>query len=142
MADGSLAPAWDGVWDADGEGAFMIGGRCGACGGLALGLRPICPHCHKDGTLAAEAVGRRGRLYAATVIHQAPPGFEAPYRVGYVDIGEGLRVFAHIQADAENGVPAPGPGDEVALRIAAVKTDPDGTARSGPFYAAVEGTAK
>ncbi|MBT5414811.1 MAG: hypothetical protein HOH66_15530 [Rhodospirillaceae bacterium] len=138
MAEGTLVPAWEGLWDEDDEGAYLVGGRCGACGGLALGLRPICPHCHREGTLVAEAVGRRGCLYSATVIHQAPPGFEAPYRVGYVDIGEGLRVFAHVQA----GQDAPGAGNAVALHIAAVKTAPDGQAQSGPFYAAAEGDAK
>jgi uncharacterized OB-fold protein len=135
MADGALPPAWEGLWDEDGDGAYLIGGRCGACGCLALGLRPICPRCHREGTLAAEPVGRRGRLYSATVIHQAPPGFDAPYRVGYVDIGEGVRVFAHI----EDGPAAPGPGSEVALRIVAVKRDSEGRALGGPFYGAAEG---
>jgi uncharacterized OB-fold protein len=123
-------PAWEGLWGEDDRGAFLVGGRCRACRGLALGMREFCPHCHAHGSMQAEPIGRRGRLYTATVVHQAPAGFVTPYRVGYVDVEEGVRVFAHVEA----GKQAPRLGDEVELRIAVVKHGADGTLLSGPLY--------
>jgi uncharacterized OB-fold protein len=75
-------------------------------------------------------IGRTGRLYSSTVIHAAPPGFEAPYAVGYVDIEHGLRVFAHL----ETGVAAPAIGDEVELTVAPLRRDAAGGWLSGPQY--------
>jgi uncharacterized OB-fold protein len=53
-------------------------------------------------------LGRVGTLYSFTIVYVAPRGFTAPYAVGYVDLPEGLRVFApiigwHSPADLEMG---------------------------------------
>jgi uncharacterized OB-fold protein len=93
-------------------------------------VREFCPHCHIGGRMASEPMGRRGTLYTATIIHEAPPGFTAPYRVGYVDLSEGVRSFAHIAA----GDGAPQLGDEVELALVPIKTGPDGAPRIGPLY--------
>ena len=82
-----------------------------------------------------EPIGRRGTLYACTVIHQAPEGFEAPFVVGYVDIGEGVRVFAHIENAMESHV-LDGP---VELTVAPLKAGADGAALLGPRYRAARG---
>ena len=42
-------------------------------------------------------IGRRGVLYTYTVIHQLPQGYDEPFAVGYVDLDDGVRVFAHIE---------------------------------------------
>jgi uncharacterized OB-fold protein len=41
-------------------------------------------------------------VYTQTTIAVAPEGFEGPYRVGVVDLGDG-RVLARISEDAEIG---------------------------------------
>lgn len=123
-------PAWEGIWGVDQQGAYLIVGNCRDCGGSALGVREFCPHCHAEDSMEAQRQGRRGRLYTATVIHQAPPGFEAPYRVGYVDIDGGVRIFAHI----DDGQDAPIIGDQVELTVVPVKTDPEGAHLTGPHY--------
>jgi uncharacterized OB-fold protein len=38
----------------------------------------------------------RGTVYTCTVIHQAAPGFDVPYALGYVDLPEGVRVLGQI----------------------------------------------
>jgi uncharacterized OB-fold protein len=43
-------------------------------------------------------LGRSGRLYAFSEIQAAPAGRVAPYTVGYVDMPEGVRVFAQLDA--------------------------------------------
>jgi len=43
----------------------------------------------------------RGKLYAQTVVHAAPSVFrdEAPYRVGIVDLEEGVRIATRIVSE-------------------------------------------
>jgi uncharacterized OB-fold protein len=137
-SDVAMQPLWPGLLNADEGGAYLVGARCERCGGLALGLREFCPHCHASGTLREVRIGRRGRLYTATVIHQGPSRFASPYRVGYVDIEDGVRVFAHLQ----QGEGAPRIGDDVVLEIRAVVTDKDGTPLAAPFYLASSGDGR
>jgi benzoylsuccinyl-CoA thiolase BbsA subunit len=46
-------------------------------------------------------LARRGVLYSFAAVHVAPRGFDAPYVAGYVDLPDGVRVFAQIEAPAE-----------------------------------------
>lgn len=127
-------PVWDGLWDRDEQGPYFRASRCGACSGHALGQREFCPHCLAKGGMTEVRVGRSGTLYAATTIHQLPEGFSRPYRAGYVDIGHGLRVFAHVSD-------RPRFGDRVVLTLAVLKTSPSGQPLSGPLYVAEEEAA-
>ena len=129
----AATPLWPELFGSDSEGAYLIGARCAECGGLALGRREFCPHCHAAGRTEEARIGRRGRVYTATVIHQGPSAFAQPYRVGYVDIEGGARVFAHL----EQGEAAPRIGDAVALEIRAVATGKAGEHLVAPFYRAV-----
>jgi uncharacterized OB-fold protein len=128
-----VKPAWPGLWATDAAGAYLVGGHCSACGGYALGKREFCPHCSARNAMAEEPIGRQGQLYCATVIHQGPSGFTAPYRVGYVDIEGGVRIFAHI----DNGAAAPKTGDIVKLQIDARMTGRDQQKMTLPVYVAL-----
>ncbi|MFW6028117.1 MAG: Zn-ribbon domain-containing OB-fold protein [bacterium] len=130
-------PIWDGLYDRDADGPFIVGALCQNCGGMALGVREMCPHCHASGRMSAVPIGRSGTLYTATVIHQGPAGFAAPFRVGYVDVEGGVRVFAHL----DNGPERPAIGDEVHLTIAGLQTGEDGRVLTGPFYVGAGGEA-
>ena len=46
---------------------------------LERGGGQICPGCLETDVMGEEPIGRRGTLYACTLIHQAPEGFEAPF---------------------------------------------------------------
>lgn len=39
-------------------------------------------------------LSQTGRLYSYSIVHSGPKGFRTPYAVGYVDLPEGVRVFA------------------------------------------------
>ncbi|MDP6344819.1 MAG: OB-fold domain-containing protein [Alphaproteobacteria bacterium] len=69
-------------------------------GRLTFPPKPFCPHSWSDRVEWVELSGR-GRLYSQTVVHAAPAAFaaEAPYRVGIVDLDEGLRIATRILDD-------------------------------------------
>ncbi len=85
----------------------MLQGRhCAECGKLSVeGSRP-CPFC---GSLAGSivALSGRGRLLSWTTIRVAPARYaaEAPYAVGLLELEEGLRLTARLEADPEKLTP-------------------------------------
>ena len=125
-------PIWAGLMGEDADGAFLIGGSCAACGFTTLSVRNICPECWARGTMRETPIGRRGTLYTYTVIHQLPHGYEEPFAVGYVDLADGVRVFAHIENTAQSLVI----GADLELASMRLRKDDDGIWLSGPVYRA------
>ncbi|WP_067889419.1 Zn-ribbon domain-containing OB-fold protein [Nocardia vaccinii] len=72
--------------------------RCNSCARPSLYVRGFCPHCWSDDVALERAAGR-GRLYAWTVVHQAPQPFSErlPYIPALVDLPEGLRLMTNIE---------------------------------------------
>ncbi|MCX7961327.1 MAG: Zn-ribbon domain-containing OB-fold protein [Burkholderiales bacterium] len=88
-------------WRALAEGRLTTT-RCAACARLAFPPRPFCPHCwHRSVEWVELRPG--GTVYSSTVVHAAPAVFahEAPYRVGIVDLDDGLRIATRLLGVAE-----------------------------------------
>ncbi len=131
MSQDNLArPICEGLLGEDSEGPFLLGGRCSACGFVTLGVRDTCPECWVRGSMTMVPIGRRGNVYTYTVVHQVPQGYEAPFAVAYVDVEDGVRVFAHVAREPS----ALKPGAKVRLTVAPMRRDKDGVALVGPFY--------
>lgn len=73
----------------------LIGMSCGDCGAKAFPPAPVCPECMSEKISDIE-LSQTGSLYTWSVVHVAPKGWNVPYIAGYVDLPEGVRVFAHI----------------------------------------------
>jgi uncharacterized OB-fold protein len=88
-------------WDNLQEGRFETT-RCDECGKASFPPKPFCPHCWSK-QIKWIALQTRGTLYSQTVVHASPAVFraEAPYRVGVVDLDEGLRIATRIIAQDE-----------------------------------------
>jgi uncharacterized OB-fold protein len=123
-------PIWQDLFGEDQNGPYLVASRCRDCGALALGARDTCAQCW-GAAMETVPVGRTGRLYSFTVMHQVPEGFSAPLAVGYVDFPEGLRAFAHLARDPATLTI----GTELALTIAPLRKGADGTMLTGPLYA-------
>lgn len=108
-------------WRRREDGAQLLAGSCRECGSRAFGAGRYCHACGSD-AIEREPVSRRGTLYAFTRIHVAPPGFTAPYVVGYVDFPEGLRVFGQLEVEP---VP-PAIGAPVEVVSGPIRLDADG----------------
>ena len=127
-------PVWNGLMGVDEEGAYLVGGACTACGFVTLGVRDICPECWAEGSMRDAPIGRSGRLYTYTIIHQLPPGYAEPFAVGYVDLADGIRVFAHIDNRPECLVI----DRRLRLTSARLRRGDDGAWLSGPRYSVGE----
>ena len=71
----------------------LMGVRCAKCGKVTVPPRAICAHC-RNTDLGWIELPSRGRLVTYTVIHVAPPQFEAlaPYAIGIVEFAGGVRL--------------------------------------------------
>lgn len=75
--------------------AHLVGSECGDCHARVFPPVPVCPQCMSE-NMAPLALSKRGTLYSWSVVHAAPRGWTLPFVAGYVDLPEGVRVFAHI----------------------------------------------
>ncbi|GGN62095.1 hypothetical protein GCM10011579_028920 [Streptomyces albiflavescens] len=66
---------------------------CHACSARWFPPREVCSTCASDDVENIESEPQ-GVVYASTVVRVAPPGFQAPFVLAYIDIS-GVRVLAH-----------------------------------------------
>jgi uncharacterized OB-fold protein len=79
----------------------LLGSRCADCQTLVFPPVELCPECMSE-NVARRRLSDRGTLYSWSVVHAAPRGWTVPYIAAYVDLPDGVRVFAHIvNADAD-----------------------------------------
>lgn len=74
----------------------LIGGACKSCGTQFFPQHPVCPSCMSE-DVAETAMPTRGKLYSFTTLHVGAKKWNKPLSVGYVDLDNGVRVFAHLQ---------------------------------------------
>ncbi|MFC6234252.1 Zn-ribbon domain-containing OB-fold protein [Leucobacter soli] len=87
-------------------GHRLIGSCCRSCGGKNFPKRMACVDCGgielEDAELAHE-----GRLYSHTTVHVSSIR-ETPYRLGYIDLTDGVRILAQLDVAAvEGGIDGP-----------------------------------
>jgi len=112
--------------DEDG-GPRLVGSECGECGQRVFPPTEVCPECMGE-AMRPLALSRAGTLYSFSVVHAAPKGWTLPFIAGYVDLPEGVRVFAHIVEAEPRGLALDSP---VELCVAALGADEEGTALRG-----------
>lgn len=73
----------------------LVGGKCASCGTETFPCHPVCPSCMSE-DMASVEMPRQGILYAFTQVHVGPGKWNKPMIVGYVDLPNSVRVFAHL----------------------------------------------
>lgn len=87
---------------------------CADCGRNFFTPQVVCPGCLSENWSYLPSTGR-GRIYSATVVHQAPsPDFAVPYRLAVVDLDEGWSMLANLVEGPAAGLPPAGTPVEVA----------------------------
>lgn len=82
--------------ECDGAGVVtIVASECADCRKRVFPPTDICPECLSE-NLNRLPLSRRGTLYSWSVVHAAPKGWRLPFIAAYVDLPEGVRVFAHM----------------------------------------------
>jgi uncharacterized OB-fold protein len=77
--------------------------RCDACGRHRVEPIPSCPWCGEAAFTIVDAAGT-GHVYSWITVHRALDGAQAdevPYTIAAVELAEGCRVFARVDAPPE-----------------------------------------
>jgi uncharacterized OB-fold protein len=93
---------------------YLIGNRCRLCGNFHFPKALACTKCLSE-KLEEVHFGRNGKLYSSSIIQVSSMGLNAPYVIGYVDIDEGMRLFALI-VDWKNSDLKSGKSMELTIR--------------------------
>ncbi len=80
--------------DRDGT-VHIVGTECADCGKRVFPPTDVCPECMSENVRPLR-LGQRGTLYSWSVVHAAPKNWRLPFVAAYVDMAEGVRVFAHM----------------------------------------------
>jgi uncharacterized OB-fold protein len=108
-------------------GPRLMGTECAECGQRVFPPTDVCPACMAE-SVRPLPLSRSGTLYSYSVVHAAPKGWSLPFIAAYVDLPDGVRVFAHI-VDAD---PAALKMDSpVTLTVATLGRDADGAPMEG-----------
>lgn len=83
-------------WNDLAQGRFVTT-SCVKCSKASFPPKPFCPHCWHE-QVQWTPLSPRGVVYSSTVMHAVPAYFkhEAPYRVGIVDLDDGLRIATRL----------------------------------------------
>jgi len=89
-------PVREGVFIDSPEGGILLSNKCESCGQVYFPKVDFCLSCFNDEMKEIE-LSRQGELYSYTIGHLPSMHFQPPYAVGYVDMPEGVRVFAPLK---------------------------------------------
>ena len=78
------------------EGGILVANKCKSCGQIFFPKAIFCLSCLND-DMEEIKLSRKGKLYSHATGHMASMHFEPPYAIGYVDMPEGVRVFAPLK---------------------------------------------
>jgi len=93
---GEKIPVREGVFTEGPDGGALLANQCTSCGQIFFPKARFCLSCFEE-VMKEIALGRYGKLYSYTVSFLPSTHFEAPYAVGYIDLAEGIRVFAPLK---------------------------------------------
>jgi len=100
----------------------IIGVQCEKCKRYAFPAREICIFCYSR-DVQKKFLNTRGKLHSYTICRVPVSTFDSPYAIGYIDLPEGLRIFAQLAEWSETELKI---GMEMELVIEKLKVDKDG----------------
>jgi benzoylsuccinyl-CoA thiolase BbsA subunit len=109
------------------EAPYLKGYKCKACGRTWFPKFTSCPNpdCWSE-EMEPVPLSRKGKVYSATTVYIGQPSMREymPLVVGYVDLPEGIRIFAQLDGDI-NSFQC---DDEVELTLGFVRNNKEGKA--------------
>jgi uncharacterized protein len=124
----AIAAVVEGLFETSREGPRLVGTRCLSCRALYFPETVSCrnPDC-SDKQVERALLPDRGTLYSYTIQYYQPPSLFrvddwAPYAIGLVNLGEGLRVMSILSGIALDAIEI---GMPLQLHIGTLYVDPE-----------------
>jgi methylmalonyl-CoA mutase C-terminal domain/subunit len=77
------------------EDLHLLGGKCETCGREYFPMRRNCPHCLDNKPLKEIQLSDEGTLHTFVLADAAPPGYDVPHAMSYIDLDDGgPRIFS------------------------------------------------
>jgi uncharacterized OB-fold protein len=105
------------------QGKRLSGSRCGHCGTTHFPPTALCFACLSE-AVEEVALDPVGTLFSYTTVYMKTAHFEPPYSIGYVDLPEGVRVFAPLRTDSTADLAV---GQKMQIEIGPLWSEADGT---------------
>ncbi len=93
---GERVPVKEGIYTEDAPSGALVANKCNSCGQVFFPKAQFCLNCFGE-NVEDIVLSRRGKLYSYTTGYMPSTHFAPPYAVGYVDMPEGVRVFAPLK---------------------------------------------
>jgi uncharacterized OB-fold protein len=75
------------------EGGILLANKCKSCGQVFFPKVSFCLTCLNE-DMNEVKLSRIGKLYTYTIGHMPSTHFQPPHAIGYIDMPEGIRIFA------------------------------------------------
>ncbi|MDY6880593.1 MAG: OB-fold domain-containing protein [Desulfatiglans sp.] len=89
-------PVREGAFVKSPGGDVLVANKCQSCGQIFFPKASLCLTCTSE-ELEEMQLSGRGKLYAYTIGRMPSMHFKPPYAIGYVDMPEGIRIFAPLK---------------------------------------------
>jgi hypothetical protein len=119
----------------DGDPPRLVGSRDRSSGQVFFPAEVMNPVTMTEGTLERHEFDGAGTLVAWTVVARGLPGFDSPYALATVALDAGPGFITQLHGWQGKTLR---PGMRVALAIARIKADADGTEIVGPTFVPCE----
>jgi uncharacterized OB-fold protein len=89
-------PIREGVFMESPDGGTLLANKCKSCGQIFFPKAVLCLSCFNE-DMEELKLSRMGKLYSYTIGYMPSMHFEPPYAIGYVDMPEGVKIFAQLK---------------------------------------------
>ena len=86
-------PVKEGTFMESPEGGVLLANKCKSCGQVFFPKAVFCLTCLNE-EMEEVKLSRKGMLYTYTIVRMPSMHFEPPYAIGYVNMPEGIKIFA------------------------------------------------
>ena len=92
----NVVPIREGAFVQGAEGGTLLANKCKSCGQVFFPKAVFCLTCLNE-DMQELKLSRNGKLYSYTIGHMPSMHFVPPYAIGYVDMPEGVKIFAPLK---------------------------------------------
>ena len=89
-------PVREGAFMEGPDGGILLANRCKSCHQIFFPKALFCLSCLAE-DMEEVKLSRRGKLYSYTIGHMPSMHFQPPYAIGYVEMPEGVKIFAPLK---------------------------------------------